>query len=277
MLQIGTGARTAVESNRPRNEGKARAVAVAAPLVEGTRFAAPARPLRMFFFEPSTIPWLAVYAWTVFMTALRSPIRRPMIRGDAVGRATATREDGAVFFIIDVDAKNDRGDIVVHGRRRQDDAFRAGIQVLGEVLPLIELPRAFEHDIDLEVAPWKPRRVSFHERRKGPVRHHQRAVSNRDPIRIAAVDGVMIQQVSQVLGRMHIIDRDHIEFRIRRQDFEGRPSDPSQTIEGNFHQPLPPLIIDLPDEPIGIRPQPVGAPPAAFSPPVRGAPHRMLP
>ena len=52
----------------------------------------------------------------------------------------------------------------------------------------------------------------------------------------------MIQQVSQVLGRMHIIDCDHIEFRIRRQDFEGRPSDPSQTIEGNFHQPLPPLI-----------------------------------
>ena len=44
MLQIGTGARTAVASNRPCNDGSARAVPVAAPLFEGTRFAAPAAP-----------------------------------------------------------------------------------------------------------------------------------------------------------------------------------------------------------------------------------------
>ena len=42
----GTGARTATPSNLPRYSGSALAVAAAAPVEVGTRFAAPARPLR---------------------------------------------------------------------------------------------------------------------------------------------------------------------------------------------------------------------------------------
>ncbi len=56
----GTGARTAVPSNLPRYSGNARAVATAAPVVDGTRFSAPARPRRFFLFGPSTMDWLAV-------------------------------------------------------------------------------------------------------------------------------------------------------------------------------------------------------------------------
>ena len=60
-----------------------------------------------------------------------------------------------------------------------------------------------------------------------------------DPIRIPPVDGVMIQEVGQVVGWTHVIDRDHIKLRIGRQDFKRGPSDPSQTIEGNHLTPLP--------------------------------------
>ena len=51
----GTGARTATPSNRPRYSGNALVVAVAAPVDVGTRFAAPARPLRACVCGESTM------------------------------------------------------------------------------------------------------------------------------------------------------------------------------------------------------------------------------
>ena len=54
-------------------------MAAAAPVDVGTRFAAPARPLRGRLCAVSTMAWLAVYACTVVMTAFFTPMRRPRI------------------------------------------------------------------------------------------------------------------------------------------------------------------------------------------------------
>src|SRR5690606_41915982 len=72
----GTGARTATPSNRLAKPGTARVVARAAPVVGGTRLAAPARPRRYRRLGPSTIRWPPVYAWMVVMVARSTPIRR---------------------------------------------------------------------------------------------------------------------------------------------------------------------------------------------------------
>src|SRR5690606_18411804 len=65
-------------SKRPAYSGSARVVASAAPVVAGTRLAAPARPRRKLLFAPSTIACDEVYACTVVIAALRNPMRRPM-------------------------------------------------------------------------------------------------------------------------------------------------------------------------------------------------------
>src|SRR5688500_2334259 len=75
----GTGARIATPSNFPRYSGSALVVAVAAPVLGGTRLAAAARPRRRSLSGRSTSAWLAVYAWIVVMVAFRRPSRRPTI------------------------------------------------------------------------------------------------------------------------------------------------------------------------------------------------------
>src|SRR3989344_274137 len=70
-----TGTRTAMPSNFPISLGYASAVALAAPVEDGTRFCAPARPRRKSSAAgPSTMDCVAVYAWTVFSTARSMPI-----------------------------------------------------------------------------------------------------------------------------------------------------------------------------------------------------------
>ena len=71
---MGTGTRSATPSKLPESAGTARVTAIAAPVVEGTIFCAPARPLLQSFASgPSTMRWVAVYACTVESIAFSMP------------------------------------------------------------------------------------------------------------------------------------------------------------------------------------------------------------
>src|SRR5690606_10499415 len=80
MEPTGMGVLIATPSNLPARAGRVLVVAMAAPVVVGTKLAAPARPIRKFFLEgPSTMCWDAVYACTVVMMAFFIPILRSKI------------------------------------------------------------------------------------------------------------------------------------------------------------------------------------------------------
>src|SRR3989338_1082637 len=69
-----TGTRMAIPSNLPFINGAAFITASAAPVLDGTMFAAAARPrLKSLLSGPSTRFWVAVYPCTVFKTAFLIP------------------------------------------------------------------------------------------------------------------------------------------------------------------------------------------------------------
>ena len=82
-------------------------------------------------------------------------------RGEAVGRARGVRDD-LVFGckLVVVDPHHD-GHVGALRRRRDDHAFRPGLEVLRCSRSIGKVAGAFEHHVDAEIAPGELCRVAF--------------------------------------------------------------------------------------------------------------------
>ncbi len=148
-------------------------------------------------------------------------------RRHAVRRATRAGEDRSQSLVIQVHAVNDGRDVVVLGRRRQHHAFRPGVEVLHEIGAPIEMPGAFQHQIDPEILPGQLGGV--------PLRKDAAAIGSDDQrIRLGGhlglvptIHGIVIEQIGQLIGSHDIIDGHYLDLRRLQQELERRPADPS--------------------------------------------------
>ena len=167
------------------------------------------------------------------MTARSTPSRR-----------WATSITGAMQFVVQLAQEMIRGlpcgsvDAVHHGRdslrtrrRGQDHVRRAGLNMLRQVVLGPEHPGALQHQVDAELVPRQVRRITLGERRDPAAVDDQRARRGADVAVVAPVDGVVPDQVRQVVRVGDVVDRDEVEPVGVEQDLQRRPTDPAQPVD----------------------------------------------
>ena len=110
-------------------------------------------------------------------------------------------------------------------RRGKDHERGTGLNVLLQVVLGFEDAGAFQHQVDAEVGPRQVRRVTFGERRDPPAVDQQRPVRGSDRTVVAPVDGVVFEEVGQVVDVGDVVDRDEVEPVGVQQDLQRRPAD----------------------------------------------------
>jgi hypothetical protein len=65
------------------------------------------------------------------------------------------------------------------------------------------------------------------------------AVAGLDRLLEAAVDGVVLEQIREVLRRGDVIQRNQLEFGLVEHGLEGRPADPAEAVDRHSLQPNP--------------------------------------
>jgi hypothetical protein len=117
------------------------------------------------------------------------------------------------------------------------------LQVVGGA----EDARALQHQIDTKLPPRQVRRVALGEHRDPSAVDQQRAPLDTDLALVTPVDGVVLDEVRQVVRVSDVVDSDEIEPVGVEQDLQRRPPDPSQPVDGDrWH------VTPASPEPIGL-------------------------
>ena len=116
----------------------------------------------------------------------------------------------ALLELIVIDAEDDR-EVGAGGRRRDQHALGAGLQMLRRVVALGEEARAFQRHVDAELLPRQLRRIAL-------GRHLDRAAADVDAavlgLHLAAerpVHGVVAQEMRVGFDRAEIVDADDLD------------------------------------------------------------------
>lgn len=159
-------------------------------------------------------------------------------RAQAVRGARGVRDDvlAAVVLVV-VDAQHD-GDVLVAGRRGDDDLLGAGVQVTLRLGACGEDAGRLDDDVNAQVAPGKGRRTLLDlERLDLVIADDDRVIAlQADVIGQPAQDGVELQQVGQggVIGQ--VVDRDDLDVSVdplsllRVQCPKEVPADPAKPV-----------------------------------------------
>ena len=158
-------------------------------------------------------------------------------RAEAVRGARRVRDDRVLRGVVArvVDAHHDR-DVLVAGRRRDDDLLRAGVDVLVRVGGLGEEPGRFDDDVDAEVAPRQVRRVALGEDLDVLAADRDAVVGGADLGREPAQDAVVLQQVRHGLLVAEVVRGD--EFDVGTRCGEGAEvvaADPAEAVDAHTY------------------------------------------
>jgi hypothetical protein len=168
----------------------------------------------------------------------------------AVGGAGRIRNDdvrGRQLVVVDT---VDYHKIGILGRRRHQYPARAGFDVRCYLLTLTEPPRAFEHDVDAEVAPRQPARLLLTQDLDWPASDVDRTIEDLHFAGKSAVDGVVAQQVRVGLRRPEIVDRRDLVIKASGllDASEHQSADPAEAVDADpGRHGIPPSIRAIPD------------------------------
>src|ERR1700736_5453805 len=198
-LTSGTGTRSEMPWNLPLSSGRTRATACAAPVVVGMIDMVAARPRRRSLWGASSSTWSLVYACTVVM----KPVSMPY----ASCRTFAT---GARQFVV-------------------HDALGARLLSIGEQ------PGRLHHNVDAQLAPGQPLRISFSENLDRFSIDDDAVRVRRDGARVATENAVVQQEVRKRIRGGDVIDGHDVEsvgsLPCRTQ--HGTP-DPPETVDADL-------------------------------------------
>ena len=113
-----------------------------------------------------------------------------------------------------VHAQDDR-DVLVLGRRADDDLLGTGIDVRPGLLGVREDAGRFEDDLDAEVAPRQGRGILLGEDLDLAAIDDDRAVARLDLTVVGAVGRVVLEEQGVHLGIDEVVDRDDFDVRAR--------------------------------------------------------------
>ena len=158
-------------------------------------------------------------------------------RRDAVRRAGRVRDDpvllGPVLLVVDAE---DERHIRIGGRCGDDDYCGPRVEMELSLLPLAEVPRRLQHDVDFELSPRQVPRVRLAEDRDREVAGHQLSVALHDAAWIGAVDRIVSEEHRHARRIAHIVDRDDVDrsFALDGGAEEDAP-DPAEAVDCNAH------------------------------------------
>ena len=149
-------------------------------------------------------------------------------RGQAVGRARGVGDDpvGGLERVV-VDAQNDGGVELVLGGGREDHLIGAGVDVLLEVGLLGEPAGQLQGHLAAQGLPREVGRVLLGGDLDVLAVDDQAAFGGLDGPLELALDAVVLEQQSKVLGVREVVDRDDIELDPGPPPAPGRPGDQS--------------------------------------------------
>src|SRR5437660_3906266 len=169
----GTGTRTAIPTMRPVSSGSTLSMAFAAPVLVGVMLSVAARARLRSRWVPSNRAWSRVKAWMGGHQAAddaEGPVQDLQERSEAVRRAGGRGHDavtaGVVLLVVDAE---DDGDVLVPGRRRDQDPGGAGSEVLRRRIPLREVAGRLDDHVDAVGVPGAQQRIPLVGDPDGPA------------------------------------------------------------------------------------------------------------
>ena len=151
---------------------------------------------------------------------------------------------GVVFAFVDA---HDDGRAIALGRRGDDDLLRAGGEVALGLLDVREQPGGLDHHVHAQLLPGQLRRVL------GADHQHLLAVDDEhivlrlvgggllraDGAVETALDGIILQEIREVVGRHDIADGDHLDVFADQTLFDHRPehqaTNAAEPVNCNFY------------------------------------------
>ncbi len=134
-------------------------------------------------------------------------------RGEAVGGAGRVRDDGVLVGVVEVvvDAHHD-GDVLVGGRRRDDDLLGATVVDVGARLGGVgEEAGRLDHDVDVELGPLQVRGVALREDLDDLLADLDLAVGGGDVGVEDTEDRVVLEQVREDRDVGQVVDADDLD------------------------------------------------------------------
>src|SRR5690606_89367 len=138
--------------------------------------------------------------------------------------------------------RGDADDVELHSRgvsrpdrRREDDVLRPGGNVALHVLGAAKDARALEDDVDIEVPPRKPLRLTLAKDLDPMVPDRKPPVLHLDRVRIAAVDRVVTKEIGEILRIDEVVDRDELELAMIDDLLEQSATDAPHAVDGDSH------------------------------------------
>src|SRR5690606_3906664 len=131
-------------------------------------------------------------------------------RGQAVGGAGGIGDDRLALVGLVVHAEDEHRGVVL-GRRRQDHLLRTGIDVLLRGFLGQEQAGGLDHHVHADLAPLQVGRVTLLGQADRLAVDHDVLAFDLDIALEAAVDGVVLQHVGQVIRLQQVVDRNHFD------------------------------------------------------------------
>ena len=153
-------------------------------------------------------------------------------RSEAVRGARRIRDEmmvrRIVFVVVDA---HHHGEILVFGRRGDDDFLGSGLEMFRSVLALGEEASGLDDDFDAELFPRKFRGIAF-------LQHFEALASGNDGVAVGAdvlcevaEDGVVLEKVGQRVGVRDVVDGDDVDAAISECGAENVPPDAPEAVD----------------------------------------------
>ena len=107
-----------------------------------------------------------------------------------------------------------------------------------EVFPPCKSARALEHDVHVQRLPGQARRISFAQQRQPVFTNGEVSARCFDRLLIPPVDGVVFQEVHDIVGTTDVIGGDQLQTRRVHHNLERGSTDPPQSIDGDLGHEL---------------------------------------
>jgi hypothetical protein len=152
-------------------------------------------------------------------------------RRQAVGRARGVGDDGLAGVGLVVDAVDEHRRVVLR-RGRHDDLLRARVDVLLRGFLGEEQARRFDDDVGADGTPVQFGRVLHGGQADATAVDDQGVAVYADLALEAAVHGVVLEHIGQIVGLQQVVDADHLDIlEILRRGAEHHAADAAESVD----------------------------------------------
>ena len=142
---------------------------------------------------------------------------------------------GVVLVLVDAE---DDGEVIVGGRRGDDDFLDRALQVSLGLGGISEVAGGFNDDLCADRGPVELCGIALGEDLDLLAVDGDVVIAGSDFVRQVAENGVVLEQMRQGLGRGEVVDGDKFEFGIAKRSAENVTADAAESVDAYLHSHL---------------------------------------